>query len=304
MEFLHALAKIRTPFWDAVMAYVTYLGDETVFMAVGLIVIWCIDKKWGFRLFYMGLLGGVLNQLLKAIFLLPRPWVQDPSFSIVESARAGATGYSFPSGHTQSAVMLFGGAAMWLKKRLVTVTAVVLVLLTAFSRMYLGVHTPLDVGVSLLTGVLLLILMHFAFRYADSGRGAVRVLGGAGMLFCAAVVLYLLLAPASAANVAEFDAHGRESVWSLTGGMLGLLAIWWLDDRYLKFPVKAVWWVQIIKCLGGLGILMFVRVVLKAPLLALFGGDAAANGLRYFLMTLAGGAAWPMTFRFFSKLGA
>ncbi len=303
MELLRALAEIRTPFWDTVMGYVTYLGDETVFMAAGLIVIWCIDKKWGFRLFYMGLLGTALNQLLKAVFLLPRPWVQDPSFSIVEAAREGATGYSFPSGHTQSAVMLFGGVAMWLKKGWATVVAIAIVLLTAFSRMYLGVHTPLDVGVSVLAGLLMLLLMHYAFRYADSGRRAIRVLGGAGMLFCIAVILYLLLAPATAANVAEFDAHGRESVWSLVGAMLGLLLIWWIDDKYLNFPVKAVWWAQILKCLGGLAILMLVRVLLKAPLNALFGGDAAANGLRYFLMTLVGGAVWPLTFRFFSRLG-
>ena len=303
MELLRALAEIRTPFWDSVMGYVTYLGDETIFMAVGLIVIWCIDKKWGFRLFYMGLLGTALNQLLKAIFLLPRPWVRDPSFSIVEAARESATGYSFPSGHTQSAVMLFGGIAMWLKKRWVTVAVAAIILLTAFSRMYLGVHTPLDVGVSLLAGVLMLILMHFAFRYADSGRRAIHILGGAGMLLCVAVILYLLLAPATAANVAEFDAHGKESVWSLVGAMLGLLLIWWIDNKYLKFPVRAVWWAQIIKCLGGLGLLMLTRVVLKEPLLALLGGDAAADGLRYFLMTLIGGAVWPMTFRFFSRLG-
>ena len=303
MELLRALAGIRTPFWDTVMGYVTYLGDETVFMAVGLIVIWCIDKKWGFRLFYMGLLGTALNQLLKAVFLLPRPWVQDPSFSIVEAAREGATGYSFPSGHTQSAVMLFGGVAMWLKKRWVTVAAAVIILLTAFSRMYLGVHTPLDVGVSLIAGVLMLILMHVAFRYADSGRRAIYVLGGAGLLFSVAVILYLLLAPVTAANVAEFDAHGKESGWSLVGALLGLLLIWWIDDKYLRFPVKAVWWAQVIKCLGGLMILMLTRIVLKEPLYALFAGDAAANGLRYFLMTLIGGAAWPLTFRFFSRLG-
>ncbi len=303
MELLRALAELRTPFWDSVMCYITYLGDETVFMAVGLIVIWCIDKKWGFRLFYMGLLGTALNQMLKAIFLLPRPWVRDPSFSIVEAAREGATGYSFPSGHTQSAFMLFGGVAMWVKKRWATVAAAAIILLTAFSRMYLGVHTPLDVGVSLLAGVLMLVLMHFAFRYADSGRRAIHVLGAAGMLFCIAVILYLLLAPATAANVAEFDAHGKESVWSLVGAMLGLLLIWWIDDKYLRFPVRAVWWAQIIKCLGGLGLLMLVRIVLKEPLLALFGGDAAADGLRYFLMTLIGGAVWPMTFRFFSRLG-
>jgi undecaprenyl-diphosphatase len=98
MELLRALAAVRTPFWNTVFGYLTYLGEQTVFMAVGLIVLWCVDKKWGYRLFYMGLLGSAVNQLLKGIFLLPRPWVVDPSFQIVESARAARRGIPSPAG--------------------------------------------------------------------------------------------------------------------------------------------------------------------------------------------------------------
>lgn len=303
MAILRILEGIRTPFWDTVMANATFLGDQTVFMALGLIVIWCIDKKWGFRLFYLGLLGSAVNQLLKAIFLIPRPWVQDPNFTIVESAREAATGYSFPSGHTQGAFTLFGGLALWLKKRWATAAAALVILLVAFSRMYLGVHTLLDVGVSLLSGVLLIALMAYLFQKADSGKRTVYVLGVAGMLFCAASMLYVVIAPVTPNNVAEFDAHGLESTFTLTGAMLGLLVIWWLDDKYLHFPVKAVWWAQIIKCAAGLALIMAVRVLLKQPLLTLFGGYAAADGVRYFLMTIVGGALWPMTFNFFSRLG-
>ena len=103
MTFLKMLESIRTPFWDQVAAAVTLLGEETFFMLVGLALVWCFDKRWGFRLLFVGLTGTVLNQLLKAVFLIPRPWVIAPEFTIVEAARAGATGYSFPSGHTQSA---------------------------------------------------------------------------------------------------------------------------------------------------------------------------------------------------------
>ena len=92
MTFLKMLESIRTPFWDQVAAAVTLLGEETFFMLVGLALVWCFDKRWGFRLLFVGLTGTVLNQLLKAVFLIPRPWVIDPEFTIVETARAGATG--------------------------------------------------------------------------------------------------------------------------------------------------------------------------------------------------------------------
>ncbi len=303
MEILRALAAVRTPFWNTVLGYTTYLGEQTVFMAVGLIILWCVDKKWGYRLFYMGLLGSAVNQLLKGVFLLPRPWVIDPSFQIVESARAAATGYSFPSGHTQGAAMLFGGLALWRRRKWVTVACVIVVLIVGFSRLYLGVHTPLDVGVSLLCGVLMVWLMSYLFQKADSGRGALYVIGGAGMLLCAASLLYVLIAPTSAKNVAEFDAQGLKSTFTLLGAMAGLIVIWWLDDRYLHFTVKAVWWAQILKCIGGIGVLLLVRAALKYPLDALFGGYEAADAVRYFLVTVAAGGLWPMTFSFFSRLG-
>jgi len=303
LEVLRALAAIRTPFWNTALGYLTYLGDETVFIAVGLVVLWCVDKKWGFRLFYLGLLGSALNQLLKAVFLLPRPWVRDPSFQIVESARAAATGYSFPSGHTQGAAMLLGGLALWIRKRWFTVAAAFLILLVAFSRMYLGVHTPLDVGVSLATGLLVLLLMRRAFVWADSGKRAAAVLGAAGLLVCAAVLAYLLLAPVTPNNVAEFDLQGRDSVFSLMGGMVGLILIWLLDDRVLRFPVRAVWWAQVLKVIGGLILLLWLRGALEAPLAALFGDESVAAGVHNLLLMLAGGALWPLTFPLFAKLG-
>ena len=145
MTILRWLEGLRTPWLDSLMSAVTELGDETVFMVAGLVILWCVNKRWGFRFLLTGLTGSVVNQLLKAIFLIPRPWVLDPSFTIVESARAGATGYSFPSGHTQSAATLFGTLAMWSRRRWSTLLCVAMVLLVGFSRMYLGVHTPADV---------------------------------------------------------------------------------------------------------------------------------------------------------------
>ena len=50
MEFLRLLESIRSPFLDRVAAVITMLGEETVFMLVGMALLWCFDKKWGFRL--------------------------------------------------------------------------------------------------------------------------------------------------------------------------------------------------------------------------------------------------------------
>ena len=285
MTFLKMLESIRTPFWDQVAAAVTLLGEETFFMLVGLALVWCFDKRWGFRLLFVGLTGTVLNQLLKAVFLIPRPWVIDPEFTIVETARAGATGYSFPSGHTQSAACVLG------------------ILAVAFSRMYLGVHTPLDVGVSLLTGAATVAVMPRLFDRAEASAHGRRWLGAGLLGFALVLLLYVLLWPKRAGNVAEFDAHGVESAWTLFGTMLGLLAAWYADRCRLHFDTRAVWWAQALKLVLGLALVMGVRVGLKAALAALFGEAPFADGVRYLCIALAGGVLWPMTFGFWSRLG-
>ena len=302
MTILKWLESIRTPWMDSLMTILTEMGDETVFMVLGMAVLWCIHKTWGFRFMLLGLAGTAVNQILKAIFLVPRPWVLDPTFTIVEAAREGASGYSFPSGHTQSAVTCFGTLAVWLKEKWVTVACVAAIVIVAFSRMYLGVHTPADVGVSLLTGTATVVGGCW-FLQKDSRKTQLWV-RFAGMALALALLGYVLLAPARPANVAEFDAHGVKAAWQLVGATAGMLLAWWYDEKHLHFEIKAIWWAQICKVAIGLGLVVAVRSGLKPVMTALFGEAMFAHGIRYFAMTVAGGILWPMTFRFWSRLGA
>ena len=77
-----------------------------------------------------------------------------------------------------------------------------------------------------------------------------------------------------------------------------------VDSRHLKFETKAVWWAQILKAVLGLALVLIVKSLLKAPLEALFAGHMAARAVRYFLTVVAAGVLWPMTFRWFGKLGS
>lgn len=83
-----------------------------------------------------------MNQFLKLLFRIPRPWVRDPDFTIVESARAQATGYSFPSGHTQNAVATFGGIARSTRRPWVRWTCVAVLLAVSFPVSIWGCIRP------------------------------------------------------------------------------------------------------------------------------------------------------------------
>lgn len=295
MQVLYALESIRTPWLDTVMAAITHLGEETVFMVAALFVFWCVSKRHGYYLLAVGFAGTVLNQFLKLLFRIPRPWVLDSNFTIVESARAQATGYSFPSGHTQNAVGTFGGIARFTRRRWVRIVCIVIAVLVPFSRMYLGVHTPLDVGVAAVTAVALLFLLYPIMARSDSRHGVMAAVIGVMLALAVGYLLFVSLYHFPADVDADNLSHGVENAWKLLGATVGLLAAWWLDVRFIHFDTRAVWYVQLIKLVGGLVLLLAIRAVLKAPLAALLGAGAG-GAVRYAVMVLFAGAVWPMTF--------
>ena len=96
--------------------------------------------------------------------------------------------------------------------------------------------------------------------------------------------------------------HGTETAYKMLGVILGLWLSFELDQKYLNFETKAVWWVQILKLIVGLIPIIVVKSLLKAPLIALIGNEFIAGGVRYFLIAVVAGVLWPMTFKFWNKL--
>ena len=303
MDILYALEKIRTPFWNGVMSAVTQLGGEVIFIVAAVVVFWCVSKWEGYYLMTIAFCGTVLNQFLKLICRVPRPWVRDPNFTIVESARAEATGYSFPSGHTQNAIGLFGGMARWGGRRWVRLGLTALALVIAFSRMYLGVHTPADVGVSLVLAAALALGLYPLMRRAQEKPRYMGYVLAAMLVVSGAFVVFVEAYGFSADTDAENLASGIGNAWKMLGAVAGMTLAWLLDRRYIHFETQAVWWVQVIKVAVGMALLLAIKSGLKAPLLALLGHEGLAGGVRYFLLVLVAGAVWPLVFRPMSKWG-
>ena len=303
LDILRAIAALRTPRLDSIMQGITELGGETVFMVLLLVVFWCVDKNKGCYLMLLCFAGTAVNQVLKIAFCIPRPWLLDPSFEIVESARAGAAGFSFPSGHTQNAVAAYGGLARVTEKRWLRIVCLALTLLIPFSRMYLGVHTPLDVGVSFL------LAWGLVFAFAPlleeiERRGGVLERAWLAMLVPAAAFLLCALRIRALAHgdLTNFD-HAVKMAWTMLGLVLGALVSALADRHYTRFETGAVWWAQVLKVVLGLALTLAVRVALKAPLTAAFGENSVGDALRYFAVVLMAGTLWPMTFGWFHLMG-
>lgn len=299
MEVLYFLEDIRQPFLDKLMLAVTQLGEETAFLVVALILFWCVNKYFGYYILSVGFIGTVTNQFMKLWFRIPRPWVLDPHFTILEQAREAAAGYSFPSGHTQTAVGTFGGIAAVSRQRTIRIAALIIAVLVPVSRMYIGVHTPVDVLVAAVIAVLLLWVLRPV--YTRNGRGVSLLLPlmlGLSVVFLLFVTLHPFPADIDPHNLAS----GLKNAYTMIGCIIGLLVVYILDEKWLRFTTKAVWWAQILKVLGGLLLVLAVKSGLKTPLNAVFG-ELIGRSIRYFLIVIVAGIVWPLTFSWFAKLG-
>ena len=301
MQFLYLLESIRNPFLDAFFATITHLGSETLFIVLAIVMFWGVNKRSGYYLMTVGFFGTLVNQFLKLAFRIPRPWVRDPNFTIVEAARADATGYSFPSGHTQSVTAVLGCPARTTRNGIARVICIVLILLTALSRMYLGVHTPADVGVSLALGTLMVFGFYPLFEKGDEKPALMY--GAMGSLFALSVAFVLYAE--FAAWPADIDAynmeHGIENAYLLMGCSAAMLLSCWIERRYIRFETRAKPLTQVLKVVLGLALVLGIKEGTKPVLNAIFNGHHIARAIRYFLMVMFAACVWPMTFPWFQK---
>jgi membrane-associated phospholipid phosphatase len=138
-----------TPQLNALFARITLLGSTLLAsMIAGLVALYLLWRRqlYWFGAFVLSVYGGmILNRLLKYSFQRARPRFDDPVFSF--------TGYSFPSGHTMTATVVYGAIAVLVftknKNRAlriaVVTSAALLIGLVGFSRIYLGAHYLTDV---------------------------------------------------------------------------------------------------------------------------------------------------------------
>lgn len=299
MEFLHWLENIRMPVLNEIMLGITYLGDEIAFLVIALILFWCVDKRRGYYILSVGFIGTMANQFMKLWFRIPRPWVLDSTLNPMEQALEGAGGFSFPSGHTQTSVGTFGGIAYTAKNKVVKIVSLIIAVLVPFSRMYVGVHTPLDVGVAAVMAVVLIFLVK-PFVTSHNGK-LFPVLMAIMTVLAVGYLCFVELYPFPADIDPERLASGVRNAYTMMGCLIGLIVVYIVDEKWLHFPVKSVWWAQIIKVVVGLLLVLAIKSGAKEILNTLFG-EYIGRGVRYFLMVIMAGVVWPLSFKLFAKI--
>ena len=176
-EFFNALSKFAVD----IMPFLPY------------VVFWCVNKKWGYRFLATTWLGEILNGVIKLTVCAYRPWIRSAEINPAGDSKTAATGYSFPSGHTLVGTIQYGTTAVWQwsKRKWLAITCLVLLVLTAFSRNFLGVHTPQDVLVGLAEGIVLIVLVGIVQKALENKEKAKDILTFVGVAVMIGVLIYI-----------------------------------------------------------------------------------------------------------------
>ncbi len=139
---------------------ITHLGSQGLIIVLLAAVFWSVHAGTGARLFVAVIASGAVNGLLKSVSYTPRPYWFDAQ--VTGHHHHGSFG--MPSGHSQAAMVAWGYLGLRTGRQGLIWAAGAVILLVAFSRVYLGVHFFSDVLAGLAVGALILWLV---LRYED-----------------------------------------------------------------------------------------------------------------------------------------
>ena len=116
-----------------------------------------------------------------------------------------------------------------------------------------------------------------------------------------AFLLFLELYPIPVDNGGNYESALKNAA-TFVGCFVGIQIVYIADEGKFHFQTEAVWWAQLLKILGGLALVLVVKEGTK-PLLEAFLPFMPARIVRYCLVVVVAGIVWPLTFKWFSKLG-
>lgn len=282
LDIIRFFRDISIPFIDNLMQIITFFGEQYVLILVLASIYFVFNKEAGEKIAYSIFTSLGLNNILKGLLKVSRPFVVDPSIEAVRVETA--TGYSFPSGHSQNAAVTFSSVAHHFKKRWLWITVAILIFLVGLSRVILGVHYPSDVivGISLGLGCTLLCsILYDKFKDNLWSKSLLFVI----TLLAFVPFLALFYRPDQTEMLIYKDFYTSFALF------LGFIPAVIIENKFVNFnclnPLKT----RIIRLVVGLVIIMGLYLGLKM----VFPNDNIYfDMLRYFLVIFIGLGIYPL----------
>ncbi|MGH4123358.1 MAG: phosphatase PAP2 family protein [Clostridium sp.] len=275
IEIIKFIQSIKSPFLDIFFQIVTMTGEQYFYIIAAAIIFWCVNKKFGYKLGFALLTSTIVNTALKDIVNSVRPiGVTGISSLRVETA----TGQSFPSGHTQGAATFWISWIDQVKRKWMYIVGILAIILVGISRLYLGVHWPIDVVGGIVVGIIWTLISNYIFEYAESTEKK--------------WILMIIVVPMLIGMIF----FREKTYYTIAGIVLGFYIGYILESKYVQYDVRNTILKQVIKLVSGLTILIALKSTLKVILpISIF-----ADFFRYFVIGLWITIGAPWIFKRFS----
>ena len=261
IDYLLAIQAFREGVGGCLTAFfskMTWFGEMDVVLIITALVYWCVSKRIGTYLLMGWSANRIVNGVLKVTACAYRPWIRDARITPEPNALETATGYSFPSGHSMNAASLYGGLAIRRDmRRGLRVLMLVILCLVAFSRNFLGVHTPQDILVGPIVGMLVMFLTGKLLRWLESNPNKDVLIAIIGIVIAIVASIYAAVKP----YPMDYDANGEllvdglkmaNDTFKAVGWMGAFMVGWILERRIVRFTTDITMQERFLRLAGGL----------------------------------------------------
>jgi len=263
IQYLLWLQDFRNSINDALTPFMEWVSSFAVdyMILIPVLIYWFWNKRKGLYPLLAYYMCMMVTPLIKLTACVYRPWIRDSRVLPAGDSIRTATGYSFPSGHTSTCAPLAAGSGMtlWEKKQMrpLSVLLFVFVLLTGFSRNYLGVHTPQDVLVGLAESALCLFLADRLLRYLDQHPEKENWFLLGGFLFCCLGLLYINIKgyPMDLNEEGKLIVDPQKMLndgFGDLGKMIGFIIARFIEKTWVRYEPPKMSWKSAILCVIGL----------------------------------------------------
>ncbi|XMB72467.1 phosphatase PAP2 family protein [Mycoplasmatota bacterium WC30] len=309
IEIIYWLQNLRNDFLDALFQVFTILGEEVVLIVILGFVYWCVDKKIGERIGLTVFVSLGLNSVLKLIFMRPRPFMVDNNITNLRPETS--QGYSFPSGHTQTAATSYFSLYYFFKKHWLLVVAIIITVLVAISRMYIGVHYFTDVLAGAALGIGIPYLMVKVFEKVKNLKPLYLVLLVLSLLTVIVVIVLNFIRNNNAGVIDAYQLYfDSEGIAKMCGTLSGFILAIFYEKKYTNFSNHRDLKKNIIRFIIGLVIILATRYLLKFIFGFIVDPEVLIDGegfksilaiifdyIRYLAMLLIGIGIYPKLFK-------
>lgn len=268
------------------------------------VIFWGIDKTWGYLFLTNHWVGELINGLIKLTVCAYRPWIRSDLIEPAGDSKVAATGYSFPSGHTRVATTDYATVAVWQqkKRRWLAILCSILILLTGFSRNYLGVHTPQDVIVAFLESLLIIYIVIKIYPKIKDNEKTLDLLTVLGIITVIVSLFYIQWKPYpldydTAGNLLVDPKKMMNDCFKACGALLGFLIGSYVDRHYTHYEIPTgARELPLLVCVGTGLAFAWKELFAPATVVAAFGGHWGNFLSRLFLLLFVM-CVWPLVIK-------